>query len=76
MQRRALSCPALGPVGLDLGDLVGILQCMVKIFEGRIGAGAVRVQDMIGWLELNGLRKLVSISILAGGINKTKLGTN
>lgn len=38
VERGALAAPALRPVGLQLGGLVGVLEGLVEVFERGVGA--------------------------------------
>lgn len=60
MQSSGLARPALGPVRLDFRHLDGIRQGVVKVLERGVRAGPVRVENMAGRVELDGLRKLLA----------------
>jgi hypothetical protein len=55
MQGNSLARPTLGPVGLQLRHLVGVGKSIVKVFEGGIGAGTVRVENVVVGFERDGL---------------------
>jgi hypothetical protein len=56
----ALSAPALGPVRLDLGGLLGILEGVVPLPFRGVGGGAVAVEDVVLGLNGDGLGELVA----------------
>lgn len=60
-ERCALAAPTLGPVGLDLGGLLGILQSIVPVLLGGVCGRTVAVEDVVGRVEGNGLCELVTI---------------
>ena len=57
--------------GEHTGRLDGILQSAVKVADGRIAAGAIRVEDMVFWVEVDCLceqrTKGTQASATAGG---------
>lgn len=57
----ALAAPALGPVWLDLGRLLGIFQGAVPLLLGGVGGRTVAVEDVVGGVDGNGLSELVAI---------------
>ena len=59
---RSLAAPALGPVGLQLCRLLGILEGVVPVLLGRVGGGPVAVEDVIGGVDGDGLGELVATS--------------
>lgn len=48
MLSRTFATVTFCPVGLDPGDLFGILESVFVVFERGICAGTVGVEDMIG----------------------------
>ena len=60
-ERCALAAPALGPVGLDLGGLLGILESVVPVLLGGVCGGTVAVEDVVGRVEGNGLCELLTV---------------
>lgn len=61
----SLASPALTPVGLQLGGLVGIFQCLLEIRLGRVDSRTVRVEDVITALDGNGLGEFITGSLAA-----------
>jgi len=70
VQGGTLAAPALGPVGLDLGRLLGILQGVVPLLLGGVRSGPVAVEDVVFGLEGNGLGELVAASLSARGFRE------
>lgn len=61
VQGGAFPAPALGPVGFELGGLVGIFQCVFVVSLGGVCGGSVAVEDVVVWCQGNSLRKLVTV---------------
>lgn len=62
MQRSALTTPALGPIGLDLGRLLGVLQRICPVLFRGIRRGSVGEKNVVCGLEFDGLGELVAIN--------------
>lgn len=60
-ERCALAAPALGPVRLDLGGLLGILESIVPVLLGSVRGGTVAVEDVVARVEGDGLCELVTV---------------
>lgn len=60
MKSSTFASPALGPVGLDFGRLVGIIQCIVPVLFGSISGRSVGVEDVVFGLKSDGLSELVT----------------
>jgi hypothetical protein len=60
MLRGTLASPSLGPVRLDLGNLVCILECVLVVLLGGVGSGSIRVENVICWLDFNSLCEFVT----------------
>jgi hypothetical protein len=60
-KRRALAAPALCPVGLDLGRLLGVLKRQIPLLLGGVGCRPVAVEDVVGGIDGDGLGELVAI---------------
>jgi len=54
----ALAAPALGPVRLELGGLLGILEGVIPVLLGGMGSGPVAVKDVVLGVEGNGFGEL------------------
>lgn len=61
MERRALPTPSSRPVGLDLGCLLSILQCIRPVLLGSIGCGAVAVEDVVARLDFNSFSEGITV---------------
>lgn len=61
VQSSTLAAPTLGPVGLDLGGLLGVLQRIVPVLLGSVGGRSVAVEDVVFGLNGNSLGELGAI---------------
>lgn len=61
--RCSKASPSLGPVRLDLGSLLGIVQGVLPVLLGGVGCGAVTVKDVVVGLDLNGLGELGTVTL-------------
>lgn len=61
VQSGSLAAPSLGPVRLDLRGLGGVLEGVLVVLLGGVGRRAVRVQDVVRGLELDGLGEVLTI---------------
>lgn len=60
-----LAPPALGPVGLQLCGLLGILEGVVPVLLRGMCGRSVAVEDVVGWVDGNSLCKLVTGVVLS-----------
>lgn len=60
MKSSAFAAPALGPVGFDVGGLVGVVQSVVPLALRGVGGGTVGVEDVVFGLDLDGLGEIVA----------------
>jgi hypothetical protein len=60
VQRSTLASPTLCPVRFDLRYLLSILESVLVVALGSICGGAVGVEDVVFWLEGDGLREFVA----------------
>lgn len=65
MERSALATPPFGPVGLDFCSLGRIGQRLFIVPQRGIGAGSVRVQDVVGGVKLDSLRELLAVAVVS-----------
>lgn len=54
------AAPALAPVRLELGGLLGVLEGVVPVLLGGVGGGSVGVEDVVVGLQGDGLGELVT----------------
>lgn len=54
--------PALAPVWLELGGLLGVLEGVVPVLLGGVGGGSVGVEDVVVGLQGDGLGEFVASS--------------
>ena len=61
VQSSTLSTPTLGPVGLELCRLLGILQGVCVIPLGGVGSGSVAVKNVVFGLDGDSLGELFTV---------------
>jgi hypothetical protein len=64
VQSSSLPSPSLGPVRPDLCGLAGVLQSVLVVLLGSVRRRAVRVQNVIRRLDLNGFGKVLATGLL------------
>lgn len=57
--------PSLCPVRFDVGGLIGIVKCVLVLPKRSICARTVGVEDMICWVNLDGLGEFFTVPRLA-----------
>jgi hypothetical protein len=65
VQSCTFTTPSFGPVRLDLGRLLSILQGIVPFLLGSVGSRAVAVENVVFGLKGNSLGELVAVFKLA-----------
>lgn len=61
--RSSLTNPALRPIGLELGGLVGVVESLLVFGLGSIDGGSVGVKDVVAGFKFDGLGEFVTVWI-------------